>query len=261
MYLGMYEGQETLISGLGAVPDELYDDEIIKEFFWEYTDPDKTEDDSSDKPAKHIALICFYRKSLHSTPAERHQFFSWVNAEFRKRVSQGNSGVHARSQGDKLVIVQHIKHYQKKNYYEYIDHIYSIVKTEKFLQHCENVYWLADNYESEDMYEILSSEGNGEDIEADNSRAWDAWFHDRGSNRGVGFSDDEDEEKELEAKYWAEYKEFWKQFPVYNNDCRQCLIHQKLKESREFSIRYQEEVRKRKLAEKKSRRKKHRRHR
>lgn len=260
MRIDIIDGQETLVTGLGSVPFWLYEDDIVCEHFWSYTDADELDKPAGERVAKHIALVCCYRKSLHSTPEDRHQFFTWVYQEFRRLITPK---IHAQAKGDKLVIVQHIKKYQQnqpKEYYRIIDKIYTIAKTEKFLQHVFDAYWLADNLEDEDIYEILSS-ANNDDPEADNTRAENAWFHDHKSNKRYATYEDNDLENELVDQQWAEYEEYWKQFPVYKNDCRQYLIHQNLKVDRDFATRLAAQRLKEKLAEKKGKRKKHRRHR
>lgn len=261
MWVDTKNGNGAIITGYGAIPDwVLNDDGVIKHYFWKYLTFDEIKQRTKENTLpNHIALICLYRKSLHSTQEERHDFFAWLNNEYRTRIG---GSVFVQANGDKLVIVQRIRKYEKKYLSDIINEIYTIAKTEKFLQHCFDAYWVADSVEGEDLYEILSFDNDsGEGIE-DNSRAQNAWLRDHGYKTRVEMADyiGEDEKKALEAQYEKEYREFWKKFPVYNNDCRQCLIHQKLKEGRELAKFYYE-IYLSPETPSKNKRKKHRRHR
>lgn len=233
MNIEIINGVETIVGGEGAAPFDLYKDKVVQKFFWKKeseTEEEETSEnkgmDSGKRPVQHIAFICEYRKSLGSDFNEKRQFFNWVVKEYRRLVS---TSIYPEVEGDRLVIVQHVLKFQEDYAMEMQHKIYKFVKTEYFFSHAEDAFWIADNYDGHDMYEMIceNTDLGPEDIDEDFTNAW---LHDKGYSPIFSLDAEEPtmDYKDLEERAAS----FWMAFPVYRGDLRQYFIHEALKKER-----------------------------
>lgn len=259
MHFETFDGVETLVGGEHGAPFELYNDKIVRQYFYAKVPEDSTMKEM--ETAAHIAFICEYRRTLPDVPKERYEFYRWVIHEYKRLV---DPDIVCKDEGNRLVIVQHIHNYQEDYFLDMAWKLYTFVKTEYFLSHAEDAFWIADNYDSHDMYEMICEVDSPESEEVD-SDFIQAWLHDKGYETEYLFIDKADVSKEnLQVKdptsLEARALSFWKERPIYKGDVRQCLIHERLRAERlqQEKLEKEKEVQKKLAKKNKQKKRRHR---